>query len=73
MEFIYDIIDFFGEIFEEVIEFIADDLLEPIIDFITGLFWYMPMVEGEYDGYPWCYSADCSADLFFEAVGKAWL
>ena len=38
MEFIYDIIDFFGEIFEEVIEFIADDLLEPIIDFITGLF-----------------------------------
>lgn len=38
MEFIYDIIDFVGEIFEEVIDFIADDLLEPIIDFITGLF-----------------------------------
>lgn len=38
MELIYDNIDFLGEIFEEVIEFIADDLLEPIIDFITGLF-----------------------------------
>ena len=38
MEIIYDIIDFFSEIIEEVVEFIADDLLEPIIDFITGIF-----------------------------------
>ena len=38
MEFIYDIFDFFSEIIEEVVEFVADDLLEPIIDFIMNLF-----------------------------------
>jgi len=38
MEIIYDIFDFVSEIFEEVIEFITDDLLDPIIDFIGSLF-----------------------------------